>query len=504
MLNYKNTYDNKQALILKETDCQPLRTATDDAATLLDSLTASGRQSALSSLEWLDSIFDSSAGLIKFAGEGIAGHLVRESAWYAMGLLLRHRVTDRERAFYILTKVVDLQYRDIRTQVYGSFPQRLEDPLPPLKPKRWVHYDPNWRQFISTAFVIILERFKKDLPADLAEKLRKSITTAIRGERQEGRIHIEATNIALMQAFLLDWTHDDHGKTLASAIYKNFLKHNAFPEYNSPTYYGVDLFALALWRTMSPSPELRQWGTDMEEKLWTDISMFYSPELGNMSGPFTRAYGMNMRAYVNLVGLELVSFLGDQAPFPDLHQPLVHAWDFAWAPVLQIVGTNIPDIALSRFKQFSGNHLIIKTIRDKPKTVTTAWISKTLLIGGFSASRSRRAGGQYHLATIHWRLPSGDVGWINLSESPKADAVAGKETLSIVSEKGVMKFVISATAVKLKADDKILKERWQLPGFIATIDTDAKMFDVCTVENDVEVLYSGVTRLAIKVLEHET
>ena len=47
-----------------------------------------------------------------------------------------------------------------------------------------------------------------------------------------------------------------------------------FREFNSPTYYGVDLWGLALWRRSS-SPRLVAAGQRLEAALWRDIATFY-------------------------------------------------------------------------------------------------------------------------------------------------------------------------------------------------------------------------------------
>jgi hypothetical protein len=86
--------------------------------------------------------------------------------------------------------------------------------------------------------------------------------------------------------------------------------HHTFFEFNSPTYYGVDLYGLALWREYGSTQRMRSMGVDMEASLlWNDIADFYQPSLRNISGPYGRSYGMDMESYVAATGLWLRSVL---------------------------------------------------------------------------------------------------------------------------------------------------------------------------------------------------
>jgi hypothetical protein len=90
------------------------------------------------------------------------------------------------------------------------------------------------------------------------------------------------------------WFHE--GERMAREVYRLFKQHDAFAEYNSPTYCGVDLYALALWRSYpSLSPHLTRWGEEMEALLWRDLAQFYHADLRNLAGPYDRSYGMDMR-----------------------------------------------------------------------------------------------------------------------------------------------------------------------------------------------------------------
>jgi hypothetical protein len=80
------------------------------------------------------------------------------------------------------------------------------------------------------------------------------------------------------------------------SVYSLFLQHNAFFEYNSPTYYGVDLYGLALWRDYGSTARMRQIGSEMEATLWRDIADFYQPTLSTSPAPLIAPTAWTWRA----------------------------------------------------------------------------------------------------------------------------------------------------------------------------------------------------------------
>jgi hypothetical protein len=244
-------------------------------------------------------------------------HDVRRTSYYALGLLLRGKEGDRERALKALHAVLDQQIDKPGLLYHGTFYRSPEEAPPPTNPQDlvWTHYDPNWRQFIGTTLAMILEEYEDRLPESLVERIETALRTAVQGEKGEFRSQHRGrsggpdnkglenyTNIALMHAFL--WTYAgvrlkqpewiDEGEGFAARIYANFKRFGTFEEYNSPSYYGVDLFALALWRHYGPTEEMRRMGTELEAELWKDIAAHYHAGLKNMAGPYSRAYGMDM------------------------------------------------------------------------------------------------------------------------------------------------------------------------------------------------------------------
>jgi hypothetical protein len=78
-----------------------------------------------------------------------------------------------------------------------------------------------------------------------------------------------------MYGFLWDFAavHDqkaawkEQSAQWTESVYRLFKENNSFFEYNSPTYYGVDLYCLALWRDYGSSERIRSMGGEMEGTL---------------------------------------------------------------------------------------------------------------------------------------------------------------------------------------------------------------------------------------------
>ena len=208
---------------------------------------------------------------------------VRGSSWYALGLLQRDQPGDLARSLRLFRAVLAQQY-DQPTMLWdGTYRRSTGEATPPLAAQMWRDYDPNWRQFIGTVFALALIEYADRIPAADRIAMEQSIRRAVEGELKHGRLRPSYTNIALMQGFLLSYAGERlhrpewvrAGEEWVEAIYAAFRPHESFDEYNSPTYYGVDLYGLALLRRHGVTPRLRELGATMEAALWRDLAQFY-------------------------------------------------------------------------------------------------------------------------------------------------------------------------------------------------------------------------------------
>jgi len=434
------------------------------------------RELAGDSMEWMDGFWDEEAGLLAIGPDmATAKRMVRNTARYALGLLLRNAASDTERACKALDAVLQRQYDEPGSDLHGAFRSWADQPHAG-RDATIFQFDPNHRQFMGTLFAMLLDRYEADLPADLVGRIDLAIRRMVEGEPPSRCLPIYS-NIALMHAALLTWAGNRYarpdwvlqGESLGTEIHRLFADQNAFEEYNSPTYYGVDVFALAFWQRHSRSELLGHLGREIEEHLWRDLARYYHAGLKNMCGPYSRSYGMDMKAYCALLGMCIWLGVGRKdAPFPPAVRGYFdHCHDFCWGPCLAILDTRVPRELLPQFTAFSGERFIEKRISVQPDRVATAWISNTIMIGAeataldagertyyrlredfpefnpashhwrdplVAAQRCALLSRDFCSATIHWRQPDGNTGWIRLRHLGAIHASASRCRLDIAGQ----------------------------------------------------------------------
>ena len=409
-------------------------------------------------MRWCDQWYDAGAGLL-WNPEGSYDevspartlHLVPQSGWYAAGLMARG---DTERATTIFERLCALQYDEPGAIWHGTFARFAESPRPEPGAIEWVDYDPNWRQFVGTTFSMVLRRFGDDaLPGSTADRMRAAIDLAIAGEPPE-RVAPSYTNIALMRSWL-EIEHGDAARRAAAEAYalevvELFDQYGAFEEYNSPTYYGIDLYALALWARHSSSAVLTEHGRRIETAAWDDIARWWHAGLHNLCGPWSRAYGMDMTSYAALLGL----WIGDADPraFPSLDGPFDHSHDTTLAPMIDLVGSDVSAAAGDAIASFPGAHDVEQRITAG--RVATGWLGDDVMLGGETGGPFP-ARGQYHPATAHWR-----GGWLRIRHEREVDAVAVGGVLTVTPRAaGAATLIVSGDpsgAIAVEVDGALL------------------------------------------------
>lgn len=279
---------------------------------------------------------------------------------------------------------------------------------------------------------------------------------------------------------------------LAGEIVQRFWANGTFDEYNSPTYYAVDLYALALWRSYAFAPALRAAGAAIEAALWRDIAQFYHAGMRNLAGPYDRSYGMDMRQYVAGLGLWIWLSTGyARAPFPDLGRPFEHAWDFAKAPVVALLGAQVPIDARAHLLAFAGERTVERVIAAEPRRVATAWLSARAMLGAEDSASSHRVNQQFHPATIHWLIGGDRAGWIRLRHAVPVDARAepGRLTIGCTRHDGgdlAFVFQLAAPGIDLA---RLQAGHWALPGLAVRVATNAAAQPPARVGELIELRY---------------
>jgi hypothetical protein len=283
---------------------------------------------------------------------------------------------------------------------------------------------------------------------------------------------------------------------MAREVYRLFKQHDAFAEYNSPTYYGVDLYALALWRSYPTlSPLLAQLGSEMETILWLDVAQFYHADLRNLAGPYDRSYGMNMLDYISVIGIWMrLATDKNLAPFPNTDYPFEHEHDIGFVPLIAFLGAQIPSDALEHFRVFRGERQVEHVLSDTPHRVATAWLGKGRIIGAEFTSRTPPQSNQLHPGTIHWRIDAEQIGWIRLFYLEPVDARARRNRLEIATTSEIA-FLVNAPGVRI---DQIERDGWRLPQLSVHVESNANEFQVQPRENFFEIRYSVIENQPIE------
>jgi hypothetical protein len=220
------------------------------------------------------------------------------------------------------------------------------------------------------------------------------------------------------------------GAPFAEAIVADFDRFGAFDEFNSPTYYGIDLYALRLWRTLPPDPYFATHGARLEDALWRSAGGFYNANLRNWCGPYTRSYHPDATRSVTMFSLWIWALLGRaHAPLPALDAPVVdHGHDLMAGPIFARLADEPVSYDLADFRAFTGTRAVGQSSRGTG--MCPAWIGSDLMIGAEASTVDWGGWSQFMPATAHWRSSRGEaVLW--LLDPHEVHAVASDHELSI-------------------------------------------------------------------------
>jgi hypothetical protein len=401
-------------------------------------------------MDWMRARFDRDAALLLHP-RAARGHVVRESLWYAAGLLASDN--DVPIARRIVDAVLELQFDEPDAAWDGTWPRTPQEPRPTAGAHIWRDYDPNWRQFIGCLLGVLAGDYGRSLGDARCERMHRAIARAIRGEG-EGRIVAGYSNIALMHAWLLaeygDPPTQRRGIELARAIDAGYCRDGGFGEFNSPTYYGVDAWGVALWRR---SRTLADLGAVLEENLWRDVAMFHHGGLRNACGPYDRAYGLDMTRYAALLGLWVWWACGEAGrAFPDVSRPFGHALDVCAAPLIAVAPPTVSNEVVASLLDRAPQRSIVRRIggRTVTATLTPDWMLGAVDRAAFDPN------GQAMPVTAHWRNAAGGVGVLCV-QGALGGAVDGATVEIYADAPLVLRW-------RASADDAFEARRWELGG----------------------------------------
>jgi hypothetical protein len=395
---------------------------------------------------------------------------LRNKARLAEALLFRNQGDDKENAVAVIRWILKYQYQDESSKNYGIWRTNVVGD----------RFDQNWREFIGCDLIIIYQYYKNRLPRDVQEGIKTGLIHAARGALKRN-VAADYTNISIMSSFLMEFVGTEFkreelktaGLKKARDIFALYRKNKTFSEYNSPTYYGVTMIAIALWRELAFSPELKEMGRILEKEFWHEIVTFYNPTLRNMPGPYFRGYGMDMKHYYSIIGIWMAVAVDDEklAPIP----PKGGAKYGEMSNITPIfhLGLSLPKTDLAQLKIFSGPRFIQRTV---PNTYTgdtlkqvTAMIYNDWMMGGLWGNR--RVWGQIKTGTIHWKTADGDLGWLLVPGDGKTNVKVSKTQLEIYRADPKAGFIELYLYAKNSTTHSFTDPIWALSGMDLNVTT---------------------------------
>ncbi|QRW24836.1 WD repeat protein [Rhizoctonia solani] len=337
----------------------------------------------------------------------------RATAWYAVGLLARNDGSDVATARDIIEREIDAQYIVPGNPWYGTYKKTFEEPIPgtavSCKHLRESHsnsYDPNWREFVGTAFILAIEEYSDLLGKPLVNKMLASLNHAVLGGLTRvgldgDNLDLIYTNPALMRAFSTGWL--------------------------GPTYYGIDMWALSLWTKYSPkNSSLAKYGPLILSGLWDTMGDYYNANLKNFAGPYDRTYG--------------------NGALPPKLYASKHIDDWAQGHLVALTCDTAVKHASSKAKsamtkftkpRYIERHIRSSETNDTRRPVTT-WIEDWAMFGGESISETVHIrGDQFVPGLVQWSPKKGWISWIAWSQSANwlsgvvGNSSTGQPTLTV-------------------------------------------------------------------------
>jgi hypothetical protein len=316
--------------------------------------------------------------------------------------------------------------------------------------------------------VQVVAEFEQLLGADLVTKIEDALEIAAVGEmRRNGsypagdNLILAYSNPGIMRALTVGWigmrrnnaTFIDFANTQGEQLLELFQANgsNVLGEYNAPNYYGIDVFALAANIKYGPAnSSMTRNAPTMLTGLWSDIAAHYNPYLGNLVGPYDRAYTRDMTEHSAIITMYWWGMFGHEVgPQPPLGEAdLLYdiAQGAAITLIMDTVAAHIDDATKTALQApkdtlWNGTRSLTRSIRKDLDTdevrITTSWVSAPLMIGGQQVNETVNRGQQFVPAIVHWAAdpahkPFPMVAFFSLYPTASTvDAVAGPGSLRV-------------------------------------------------------------------------
>ncbi len=232
--------------------------------------------------------FDTGEAMVRIdSGFGLR-HDPRGSLAYATCLLREGGADNVALAEKVIDRVLSMQETRPDNAHFGNFRWYLEDK---------VVADLNAVEFMLEALSQVVLGFGDRLSSPLRARVSDAMRLGLQ-EIERLDVHLSYTNICLLDIhnsivcgrILGDAHHLERGRRKLDAWIAFTSRSGGPHEYNSPTYLGVDLNALASLAEHADDPDVSLKALLMEERLWLHAACRFHRPTGQLAGPHCRAY----------------------------------------------------------------------------------------------------------------------------------------------------------------------------------------------------------------------
>ena len=258
-------------------------------------------------MEVLDSEYNEETG---FCRHDDGQHRIRQTAYFAEGLLARDLPGDRERAAEIVHAILDLMPKDWENIFAGNLPNSLEE--------KGQANDEHGFSFTLLALLRIHFQHQRRLDSRARKRFQKSLyylmTDKITSLRAQDGNNGNFMNTACL--CLGGEVMDVPGiAQLGYRRLRDWLNYDTlcgFTREYSPTYLFVDLEALTMIENFSRCEPIRALARVGIERLWLLIGTHYHAPTAQLGGAYYRAYHHDHRFYPNGLRGMFYKLLGDE------------------------------------------------------------------------------------------------------------------------------------------------------------------------------------------------
>ncbi|MEQ8681327.1 MAG: hypothetical protein RID25_16310 [Cyclobacteriaceae bacterium] len=460
--------------------------------------------------DFIESMFPEGSSLDQVMADDVS---IRSTTRLALALLFRDDEGDRENAIEILKWILKHQHLDEKAKIYGAWKTSVQNDK----------LDQNWREFVGCDLIIIYHNHRDLLPDELLEKIKNGLVHAAIGAMKRD-VTPQYTNISVMSAFLMNYvgTAFDNQELKAAGTQKAhdintlFHRHNTFSEFNSPTYDGVSLVGFALWRELSQG-EMKSMGINLEQSVWKEIAAHYHPTLKNISGPYFRAYGMDMKKYVSIAGLWIAIALDDETRAPMPNGKGAKYFEVSNIAPIYHLGLSISE---STFQVLKGQVKPAFLDQRIPNSIfagdsikhATFQMNQNWMMGGLWGNR--RSWNQIYTGTVHWMSRKDETEWLLVPGNGHTNVSVSDSSMRIFTvesdpdhsgERELKLYVYSSEA----SEEHFSGDIWRLGNMQFNIHTDlfynyAEIINPSpkNTQSSISEYYSKVAEISFKIPEN--